>query len=933
MAAQTVLQSRLKLPDPELALLCAPAKYVDCRHPSTRLPNVDSGDVSEPMLLTLRMTGGARAYNADNDVYSEGGRVLNTLADLQALGYGKWKNFKRIELDLEDDRGQIAFLGDFAPQTWRTRVVHDPMMNFIGKVKRFGQHLYVSADLVPPQHAIGRVWARYAGIASQVAADRVTEAVRAVIGNERAYLKAEREIISVLQLDEAQVLSNVQSDLDELGPDARTVRFGSLRALLKGLHEPETVEEGERALLLAQRVAATGVRATARFQSVRHRHPDAPLIVPDDQVRALAATLPEKLTADQMAAALGIAKAMRSPIPMNGLLSGDVGTGKTLSFLIPAIVAHNNGATVAIVAPTFILANQIAGQIAERFGNQIRGVERVGTGKKVRNPDHILVGTSGLTTSCAKSGVVPNLVVLDEQHKLSVATRNALVGPATHVLEATATPIPRSLATVFFDSMQVFGLNQAPVHRQITTHVIEAKDRSIASRAMRQAVAEGRRVLIVYPRVDTIEIKKKAKESKESEELEQISLEDEKPAEESTRSAQGVLEAAAAIETMFPGKVAVLHGMMSDGEKESVIEDVKSLRKPVLVASVIVETGIDIPDIGMLLIRDANHLGMSQLHQLRGRLARKGGQADCFFMVESLDDLEETALERLYAVRSTTDGYLLAELDLRQRGFGSYVDDGQSGATRGVFRLVNLAPEDLLDGEQARENLGRSEEMAKKADKALRTVAAEIQQMKQTRGAAPPVAAAAPAPSPARAPTLPPPRAAGNVVRFPSPAPTRATGFGRPPAVPGAPAQQPGAVADPRHSTHQAQGPRGFTVRPAAADTARAPAAPQTQTPAAVPPAAAPSATALPHQTRAGFGSFRPTPPPPGHGIRPTAPAQPGGHVPAPTPAPSPAPAASASPRRGFGSLMGATATQPGLFEASVEDEADGDAGVSAPRG
>lgn len=706
--ATSILQSRLKLSDPDLALLCVPANYVDCRRPMTRLADAkDDGETAG--LFSLRVTGNVRAFRGDKEPMVLNGEIVHSFATLQEQGYHRWKEFKRLAIELEDDEGQLATLSVFDVLAWRTRAPA-AYLDFIGKIKRLGPNLFASIDVMPPSNVIGGIWTRYLGIPGQVSADTVTQAVERVLDSEAAYLKAEREIVSALQVDEGSVLQQAQAHLAGSRFAAIAPPRG-LRAFLTQLHRPATVEAGHQALALAKAMSALGIRAAVRMQSKRHPHPQAPLIVPDEQVLALAVTQREQLTADQRAAALGIAKALRSPVPLNGLLSGDVGTGKTLTFLLPAVAAHNNGAAVAIVAPTEILANQIAAGIAGRFGTQIRGVERVGTGKKIRNPDHILVGTAGLATSCAKAGIVPNLLVLDEQHKLSVATRSALVSPSTHVLEASATPIPRSLATVFLDGMQVFSLREAPVERAIKTHVVDVSERGEVTRAMRRTIAEGRRVLIVYPRLETIEIGKKAKAKAEGEGAEPELSFDGPPelddgGQESKRSAQGVLDAAKAFEQAFPGKVAVLHGLMSGAEKDAVIEQVKSLEKQVVVASVVVETGIDIPDIGLLLVRDANYLGLAQLHQLRGRLARNGGAAECFMMVEDLLDLAPPALERLYAVRAVTDGYLLAEIDMRQRGFGSYVDDGQTGATRGVFRLLRHDAGELVD-ELAADDEGR----------------------------------------------------------------------------------------------------------------------------------------------------------------------------------------------------------------------------------
>ncbi len=751
MASTTTFLSRLKLSDPDLALLCVPAAYVDCTSSITDLDEADqAGKTSH--LLSLVVTDRVMAVNKDKSPASWAGRTITSMAQLQEKQYPFWKNIGRLQIEVADETGRIAYLNSFAPWGWRSTEIGSKV-HFLGTVKRFGDKLYVEPGAEQPHSgAIGGIWARYLGMPGRVTGEAVTGAVHAVLEKEAAYLKCERHIVAAMQLDEAGVLACVQYDRDDLVEGVPV--FSTLRELLVALHRPGSVAAGERALQLAQRIDAASIRTAARTQSKRQPHRDAPLIVPDQQVLDLAAKQAETLTDDQRTAILGIASALRSPVPMNGLIPGDVGTGKTLTFLLPAIVAHQNGASVVIMAPTIILANQIAKQIVRRFAGEIRGVERVEAGKKIRNKDHILVGTSGLTSACAKAGIVPNVLVMDEQHKLSVQTRGALVGAATHVIEATATPIPRSLATVFFDGMQVFTLRQAPVERSITSHIVDVRSRGAVTRAIRETIAAGRRVLVIYPRVDSAEITKKAKASKEGAQLDLGAV-----TEDTTRTAQGVVEAAATFEQAFPGKVVALHGLLSDDEKDMAIQQITSLEKPLAVASVVVETGIDIPDIGLVVIRDADRLGLSQLHQLRGRLVRNGGAADFFMMVESIDALEDAALERLMACKLTTNGFRLAEIDMKQRGFGSYVDDSQTGSSQGVFRLTKIAPADFLGIATATAAAGEpgavDVEDADEADALMRRVRKEVEKLRQAVAAGANVVERDAPPSPSKLPTPP----------------------------------------------------------------------------------------------------------------------------------------------------------------------------------
>src|SRR3546814_456862 len=197
--------------------------------------------------------------------------------------------------------------------------------------------------------------------------------------------------------------------------------------------------------------------------------------------------------------------------PLNGLLSGEVGAGKTIAYIAPAIAAYRCGGKVAILAPTMLLADQIANEVIEYFGDQVP-VERIEEGGVIHSHESILVGTHSLATIARKSRSAPNLLICDEQHKLHTALRSAMVKPWTHTVDVSATPVPRSLALSLYEGMTLFTLNEQPVKKHIDTFLIDTKERPHAVTAIKRALEKKKRVAIILPRVQINDADEQAEE-------------------------------------------------------------------------------------------------------------------------------------------------------------------------------------------------------------------------------------------------------------------------------------------------------------------------------------------------------------------------------------------------------------------------------------
>lgn len=649
-------QAYFKMEDPRLALMCAPGDFLDC----TQAHDVLRDDlVGRPStLLALRSTGVARGYSASKQVlWSIPSSRYPSARDLQ---FWQLRQARRVEIDLSDGAGQSLSLSVFGMASGWLDMPAGEEVFVVGELAQYGRRLYLSLERRVPAHAVGRVWSRYSGVPGQVSGEKVEAFVEQALQDESSIRVCAALVLGETGMSEGALMQAAASH-DGSG-------FDSVGGLMLALHRPISVEQGRLALECARRLSALAIQAAALRHHSRPAHPRAPLPLDLGDIERLAGALPHRLTASQIEVATTVARRMTEPKPLSALLSGDVGTGKTLAFLLPAVAAHRAGARVAIVTPRTLLADQIAQQLLAHFADA--QIERVNAGGKINDPGAIIVSTPGLATIAQKQGYVPNFLVCDEQHKFSASAREALVGVSTHLLEVSATPVPRSLAASLYDGLEILNLRECPVEKTIASTIVDkATNGASVIAAIRGALARGERAAMVYPIVAD--------------------------AQDST-GRQSVESAFSSLSAAFPGKVTMLHGELSDEEIRQNVQRLRSGECPLVIASTVLEIGIDIPSVSVMAVRDADCFGISQLHQLRGRLVRNGGHGDFMMVVESIAELNEETLARLQAVARTTDGYELAELDLVQRGFGNVDGTQQTGDSRTLFRQIRLGARDFI---------------------------------------------------------------------------------------------------------------------------------------------------------------------------------------------------------------------------------------------
>ncbi|MBE7381009.1 MAG: ATP-dependent DNA helicase RecG [Leptolyngbya sp. SIO1E4] len=382
--------------------------------------------------------------------------------------------------------------------------------------------------------------------------------------------------------------------------------------------------------------------------------------------------LPFAFTDAQQRVASEILHDLQAPTPMNRLVQGDVGSGKTVVAVVAVLAAIQAGFQAALMAPTEVLAEQHYRKLVEWFnvlnlpvelltGSTRAAKRRQTLGQLTTGELPLLVGTHALIEDPVQFQKL-GLVVIDEQHRFGVQQRARLQqkGDNPHVLTLTATPIPRTLALTLHGDLEVSQIDELPPGRRaIQTTLLKGRDRTHAYDLIRREIAQGRQVYIVLPLVE------------ESEKLDLRSAID-----EHQRLQEGV----------FPEfHVGLLHGRMSSADKDAAISAFRDGHTHILVSTTVVEVGVDVPNATVMLIEHAERFGLSQLHQLRGRVGRGAAQSFCLLMSGTRSDV---ALQRLRVLEESQDGFFISEMDLRFRGPGAVLGTRQSGLPD--FALASL---------------------------------------------------------------------------------------------------------------------------------------------------------------------------------------------------------------------------------------------------
>lgn len=659
---------RIDMHTPVDALLTVPSSYIDASY------------IYESLADTLRELGSGRSP------------LIAQFTVTRIQGFGKkgaipenlpqiGKNTRSLLVTCTDNQERMFDLKIFgAGWDWKNKAGGDTCILTVKSAKYYGTALSMDASLCDKRMsgAMGTVSPLYAGLQGAVKGSSVTANVDTAVemaGHDPALWAAARD----------KILSEARSPERELLRLAGAGR-NSIVAILQSLHRPDNYQAAIASKEMVVRIAAAAI--SSRAKHFFSRRPANALCAVDgiassaaDLMIELRRTSGITLTKNQRQCIQDITDAMSKPAPSAHMLNGDVGTGKTLTYLIPAIAAFRKGKNVAIMAPTGILADQLHSQIAVRFPGT--PVSRIEAGGKLPAARAILVGTPGITSVCAKAGWTADVLIIDEQHKMSTLIREAMVADHTHLIEATATPIPRSLAISLYGGMTQLVLSESPVKKTLLSKAIYgAEGRKDLSIRVSKALHAGAKVAFIYPVVKSKNVPADMNED---------------PAQAAASERASVLGVYARMNEKWPDKVACIYGAMPDVEQRAAIESFRSGDKAVLVASSLIEVGLDIPEIEVLVVSGANYFGLSQLHQFRGRLARSGGTGYFMMYVDKpIHQVDKKTIDRLRAMETIDDGFRLAEVDLAHRGFGDTAGDAQSGRAYTVFTGINLSARDFL---------------------------------------------------------------------------------------------------------------------------------------------------------------------------------------------------------------------------------------------
>ncbi|MEU2292688.1 ATP-dependent DNA helicase RecG [Streptomyces bacillaris] len=635
--------------------------------------------------------------------------VVAQVADARILMFNNGRG-KRLEVTLTDGSGrlQLVFFGHGVHKPHKELLPGRQAM-FAGKVSVFNRKMQLAHPTYQLLDASG--------------ADEATEAVDAFAGRLLPIYPACKQLDSwrIAKAVDA-VLPSAQDAVDPLPASLREGRgFTPLPEALLKVHRPQTkadIEDAKARLkwdeaFVLQVALARRRYADTQLPAVARRPVEGGLL------DAFDAKLPFTLTEGQEKVSKEIFDDLATEHPMHRLLQGEVGSGKTMVALRAMLTAVDAGGQAAMLAPTEVLAQQHHRSITEMMGELAEGGLLGGSeqGTKVV----LLTGSMGaaarrqalLDLVTGEAGIVIGthaliedkvqfhdlgLVVVDEQHRFGVEQRDALRSKGKqppHLLVMTATPIPRTVAMTVFGDLETSVLDQLPAGRSpIASHVVPAKDKphflARAWERVREEVENGHQAYVVCPRIgdEAEEDAKGAKKAKAKK-----AAPDEDPEK---RPPLAVLEVADELRkgALAGLSVEVLHGRMHPDEKDDVMRRFAAGDVDVLVATTVIEVGVNVPNATAMVIMDADRFGVSQLHQLRGRVGRGSAPGLCLLVSEAHE--ASPARARLSAVAATLDGFELSRIDLEQRREGDVLGQAQSGVRSSLRMLTVIDDEEVI---------------------------------------------------------------------------------------------------------------------------------------------------------------------------------------------------------------------------------------------
>ena len=577
---------------------------------------------------------------------------------LQPLSQPNFRGTPRQTITLADNAGG-RIRGTFFGDTRGMNLRPGQTTAILGVMKRFDGSPWISSPELVPEEDIGGLRPKYPGKPRVIKPERVRDVVI-------AQLPEAAKIAAAFLDEELSRTTDTLSAMLACGlPPSVTIE-----RLIQRAHQPKAIAQGEKAQAILEQLAALVRLAQAKDADLPER--SCKLAVTPQMASEAVKGLPFILDEGQLEAVKEMAEMASGSRPMRHLISGDVGSGKTAVFAAVAAAVIMAGGRVAILSPTAPLARQTLDAIFS-WWPEIRSLLVTGDSKpstEALSGAELVVGTTALLNQ--EMGVL-DLVIVDEQQKYSVGQRTGLIRQGDeHLIEATATCIPRSMALIKYGAWTVSRLKGEHVDKQIITQIRDRLNdasnvRQDLMRDIRKTIEEGGQVLAVYPTRDG---------SLDGPGMEGLSEE----AKLRRAQRQNVESASQMFESLFPGRVRAIDGGRTDEEKLSAINAMRNDEADILVATSVVEVGIDLPKLRRCVVIHPERMGLTSLHQIRGRVARAGGIGH--FDLYLPDVIAEHSRERLQALVDISDGFELTEKDMELRGIGdlSKSSERQSGA-------------------------------------------------------------------------------------------------------------------------------------------------------------------------------------------------------------------------------------------------------------
>lgn len=612
--------------DPEIGLLM-PDKYMDCRVP---ISNYSDLVVGEEALVT---------------------------GEIRTEPTKRWPRNKRIKqpmfiFQLTGAVGVIEFVVFGECETFVENTVGKGTVHFYGTVSSFNGNLQLQDQVLVRSEQVGRIIPLYPGTRGAMKAERVTNYIHSrfpKIAGEAAQLVRQRFELS--GQPDKEILQYADTPID------------NLEALLRATHTPTCLDQALHALKVWETLSAYYVSIELDRTSTVATGDAFRITISNDILRETMSVVPFTLVEDQEKAVRDMVESLGTPSRTHHLINGDVGSGKTITFLIAAAAAAKAGARVAVMAPNGPLAKQTYSELEKLWPDLSKQFVNGDTPKGTPIDQQIVVGTQALCHRLGPDDGI-NLVIVDEQQRYSVEQREGFMSSSGNIIEATATCIPRTMALLQFGNIGISRIESQHSDKTIHTRLLSADDNRKVFAQVKAFIDQGDRVLVVYPL-------KEGRDLEEDEEFDRASI----------------IESFDIWDRKFPGQAHMLHGAMHEEEKTQILDDIRSKERSLLISTTVVEVGINIPDLKYCVVVDPERAGLVTLHQIRGRLVRNGGVG--FFDMFPMNKISKKVVKRLNVLVESNDGFEIAEQDLKLRGAGDLKKNSSSQSGRSNGLLLN----------------------------------------------------------------------------------------------------------------------------------------------------------------------------------------------------------------------------------------------------